>query len=187
MLISLIQEYKYVFLFIGLILGGETVLIPAVYLAYTSVLNWGAVLGITVLAAGLSDVLWYFLGSYLGKYKKDFSWVYGKREDFFIKISKLIDVHGLRVLVLSKFVYGTRIITQVLCGLRKVPFWRYTVINTLAIILWFLFIAVVVLFVGGSMDRIKSNITRVEVTLAILFGIIIIVHLWIAKIFKKMQ
>lgn len=183
-MLELLQQYQYIFLFVGVIVGGEMVIIPAVYLTLTHVFNFPLFISITIFATIISDSVWYVLGrvknwEQLKKYS-----VFSKREELTKKFVERFNRHALKYLFVSKFVYGTRIIAQVLSGVRKVPYYKYIIVNSLAILTWISFIVIVGFALNSGFDRFKQTVGQMQVF--IFFVIIIITSsIWLSKIIKK--
>ncbi len=131
--LSLLASHPYIIVFVGLLLGGETVLLPALYFAVIGVLNGGYVMGIMILATVISDAFWYALGrgvlpTAIRKMVKQ------ERLERAGVFSRIGTGKELIILFYSKFIYGTRIAAQIFCGMRRVNFSLYLGVNTLAVI-----------------------------------------------------
>ena len=130
---DIILTHPYVFIFIGLFIGGESVLLPALYLGVIEKLNIWYVIGLMLVATALSDTVWYFVGRGL---TKGFSYISinPKVQSHIDRLSTVFKERSLHILFFSKFIYGTRIAAQVLCGMYKIHFWRYFMVNFAGII-----------------------------------------------------
>jgi membrane protein DedA with SNARE-associated domain len=168
-LIDLIAAYPYITVFIGLLIGGETILLPALYLGVLGVLNVWAILVIMIISTVISDTFWYTVGRGLIPQfvEKSFS---EKRRSQLEKLSSVIKGKELAILFYSKFIYGTRIAAQILCGARKVPFWKYQSINILAVvvlgIVYYLLVRSSFMIVG-AFESLQHNIIAIMVLVAI--------------------
>src|SRR4051812_21010165 len=98
--------YKYVLLFLGLLVAGETVLLPAIYLVLIGELDFWATSLVACSATFLADAFWFGLGRHLSRERIMQMKIYKKRSQFFDKVSRLFDRHGLRIVVYTKFLYG---------------------------------------------------------------------------------
>lgn len=131
-LLDIIASYPYAIVFVGLLLGGETVLLPALYFVVVGELNGWYVMGIMVIATIISDIFWYAIGRgavpifIRQKVKED-------RLRQVDRFSSVVVGKELFILFYSKFIYGTRIAAQVFCGAREVSFYPYLAVNTLAV------------------------------------------------------
>ncbi len=184
-MLGLLQQHQYIFLFAGIVIGGETVLIPAVYLAVIGVFNFIPLIIITIIATAVSDSAWYMLGRILAIEKIKTLKMFQRRKELFNKATVLFDRHGLRLLFFSKFVYGSRIITQVLCGVSGIGYVRYIIVNTLGIVTWLTAILAVGAAIGGSLDTLRIVAHRGELLFILFFIIVIFLHVWTKKIMNK--
>lgn len=130
--VNLFASYPYAITFVGLLIGGETVLLPALYLAVIGVLNGWYVMAIMLLATIISDVFWYSVGRGIVPRIIQAN-VNQKRIIQLNKLSRVIAGKELIILFYSKFIYGTRIAAQILCGARNTSFPSYLIVNTLAV------------------------------------------------------
>jgi membrane protein DedA with SNARE-associated domain len=182
--VELLILYKYPFLFLGMFVFGEAVFIPAIYLALEGQFNISGVIIISILANIVADFVWYFLAAAV-PFEKIRTWgkVKGK-EKTLEKISDLLDIYGYKLLFISKFIYGTRILVQIICGLKRLNLWKYLIVNTIgtALYLGFLYVLTLALHAG------VSSVAVQEIKLAVAAFIIIVIgiNIWIQfKVRKK--
>jgi membrane protein DedA with SNARE-associated domain len=182
--VELLTLYKYPFVFIGMFFFGEAVFIPAIYLSFEGQISLSGVLVISVLANIISDFVWYFLAATV-PFEKIKKWksVKGK-EKALDGISRLLGIYGYKILFFSKFIYGTRILVQIMCGMKRLNIWKYLAVNTIgtALYLGFLYILTHALYMGVSSSAVQ------EIKLAVMAFIIILIgiNVWIQyKIRKK--
>jgi len=127
-------------LFLSLIVGGETVLLPALQLNLGNEGFLRAVMLLAVLAAVVKDLFWYCVGRYgsslsvgagsLVRRVRSGTWV--KPEHF--------EAHWKKLLVLSKFIYGTRTSAQLICGATKRRVAQYLAVNVLGTVLMVIYL-----------------------------------------------
>lgn len=136
MVIQILNDYGYIIVFFGTMIAGEIVILPSVFLASLSVLNIYVVVLLCLMGIMISDNLWYFIGrkfktklSYLGRYF--YHYKYQKRVTVFGE--KFID-HYKKYLVMSKFIYGFRIITLLTAGYQKIPYKKFITYNLIGTI-----------------------------------------------------
>ncbi len=120
-------------LFLALILGGETVLLPAIYLATTGTLQLPLLFVVSFSATLVADAILYILGTTIPH--EDFSShsFLGKHQNRINSLTHVFALHPFLILFTSKFVYGTRTAVQILCGMYHVPFAKYLLVNALGI------------------------------------------------------
>jgi membrane protein DedA with SNARE-associated domain len=119
-------------LFLLLALGGESILLPVLRVTMGDARNLLLVMGTAVAASVVSDLFWY----YAGRYGSRVAWIKDSRFVNRIRERKWVpqehfEAHWKELLLLSKFVYGTRTTAQVLCGASRRPVGHYLLVNTL--------------------------------------------------------
>jgi lysylphosphatidylglycerol synthetase-like protein (DUF2156 family)/membrane protein DedA with SNARE-associated domain len=129
----LLLKYGYLLLFAGVIVEGEAVLIAGSFLASRGYFNIGTVALVALAANTLSAQFYYtaarvrgrrwFDGRFPAKsqYRKIIDWV-GKRDNW--------------LLLISRFLFGFRIVIPAACGAFGMPVMRFTIINMIAGLLW---------------------------------------------------
>ncbi len=185
MFLELLEMYRYPILFIGMLFGGETFFVPAIFLSFTNVLSLPAVIGIALLATVISDSVWYYIGMKIPVDTMQTKKWYQKNREAFEKGGKLFDHHGPVVIVASKFVYGTRIAAQVLAGMRRMGYWRYLFVNILAILLLQAVIVLMAYVVKGSVEQVADIWRATELAFLVFVIILVLLHLWVKKYVDK--
>ncbi|MDP3965623.1 MAG: VTT domain-containing protein [bacterium] len=182
--LQMLSAYPYAFVFVGLLLGGETVLLPALYLAVIGVLNGWLVMGIMIASTVISDGFWYSIGRGLAPHFIE-RFASEKRALQLQKISHVITGKELIILFYSKFIYGTRIATQMLCGARKINFYRYFAVNTCAVVALG---AVYYLTVRSSfviVNYFSSFHYRLVVVFVLIVAVSAIIHVLVSRLVKR--
>lgn len=170
--LDVLSTHPYIALFVGMLVAGEVVLIPAIFLATTGRIDLPAVVSISMLATLISDALWYGLGRRLPQ--PVISRLSRRLSDQAIRgIGQTFEAGGGRILFMSKFVYGTRTLVQVLAGVHGMPLRTYLPINMAGV---FAVIAVLILIswtVVGTTYRMEQVVQHME--LAFLLFVVITV------------
>lgn len=123
----------YPLLFVGLLAAGELVLIPALYLAVTGRLDLAIVFAIAIAATIISDLAWYGIGRLSPT--SALQRLAARRGGRLLPwLEHQYRAHGAKALFLSKFVYGTRVMAQLIAGLNGMPLRLYFAVNTAAIV-----------------------------------------------------
>lgn len=126
----------YIGVFLALLIGGETVLLPALYLAVSNTLfSVPVVFIISLLATIIADLILYMLGRSIPPQSLFSHPFFSKYRERMTSLSSLFEMHALLILFSSKFVYGTRSVVQIMCGRYRIPFIKYFSVNILAITL----------------------------------------------------
>lgn len=182
--ISTLELHPYAFLFVGLLFAGETLLLPAIYLSFTDELSLTLVVATSVLATTIADSFWYFVG--LHAKERFFSkMIEGRIKRGIERLSSAFSKRGASFLYLSKFVYGTRVVAQVLAGAERMPFRRYISVNFLGIVSLIGSIAGISFFVEESVESVGRLVHKAEVALLVLVMIVIASHLAIGAYINK--
>lgn len=135
-----VSEHTYLFLFLGMLVGGETFLLPAVYLAARGTLPFSHIVILSSIATLISDTVWYSIGRFF-PLERILLWkTFSKKRDLSLKIFSGFQKHSRKLLYTSKFVYGTRTVAQVLAGSIRMPFIIYSVVNLAGILSYLLVI-----------------------------------------------
>ena len=176
----------YLLLFLGLFLGGETVLVPAVYFALNGTLDLVTLLAVSIVATLISDSLWYVFGR-VAKFDRVARWPIVRRQaGAIMKVSEVFRAHSLKILFGSKFVYGTRVAVQILSGTYAVPFLRYLLVNIVGVLVLQGYIIGLALSLDRGLGEVKGFLYGTEVLFALFVILLVTLHLWIHKAVKKL-
>jgi polyprenyl-phospho-N-acetylgalactosaminyl synthase len=175
------MDYEYLVLFGGMLFGGETVLLPAIYLVLIGKLQMLPLLVAAILATIVSDSAWYLAGRFvpigrlrIGRFPSP------RWSAAFARTAELFKRHGLKVIVCSKFIYGTRIATQVLAGVTRLPYSRYFLVNTASIVSWLGFLLLLSVAVQSSADALNVRVHRAYLLLG-LFVPALLLWRWLGR------
>ena len=167
---DVLSAHPYIALFAGMLIAGEVVLLPAIFLATTGRIDLLAVVSISLLATLISDAIWYALGRrFPAPVIHRLSGQFGDK--FLNSIERIFNVGGGRILFLSKFVYGTRTLVQVLAGVHGLPFRNYLPINMAGVLAVIMVLILVSYAIVGMTVRIDEVMQRLQVAF-LLFVII---------------
>ena len=183
-LLSVLYTHPYLFIFIGMIVAGELVLLPAIYLAATGRLDLGAVIAVALAATLLSDFAWYYAGrkfpvSALAR-------IPGRRSARIVSgLERLFAHKGAHLLVLSKFVYGTRVAIQVLAGVHNMPFRTYIVANSLGVLAVTGSLVVVAYSVIGTARRMDDVMQDMELAFLLFVVVVLAGYYFVGKTMRR--
>lgn len=184
-MIELLIEYKYIAFFIGMLFGGDLVLITGIYLATRNYFDITLLVLIAFIATMLSDYVWYFLGKHMTKEKLLRYNIFKKHEHLINRLSQFTEKHGFKAIFYSKFIYGTRTIVQILAGMERLSFFKYSFVNSIGTLGY---IAVILLLGYGlhlSTENIQTLLHNGALTLSLFILIVTLVNIWINKQLKK--
>lgn len=182
-MLDLLIEYKYIAFFIGMFIGGDIVLITAIYLATRNYFDIRALIIISYLATILSDIMWYFIGKYATRTK--INSFLEKKRDLVSHVSRFMDKHGYKAIVYSKFIYGTRTIAQVIAGMHHMNLSGYTIANSIGTVAYILLLIALGYVFNFSTQNIQAIIHNGGVILGIFVVAIMLINIWINKSIKK--
>jgi len=178
-LIDILEQYGYIIVLLGTIIGGELVILAAVFLASIGMLNIYLVVILGMAGIIISDNFWYFIGA-KARGKLNYSSLSSPKSIFpFKKIQHKIDDfkekfadHYAKFIILSKFVYGTRIITLVTSGYQNVLYKKFVIFNLIGSVLWM----TIIVFLGYVMGVSWNYLTEYNESAKyyVLFGILIL-------------
>lgn len=182
---SVVTDYPYAFLALGLFVAGDSVLIPAVYFAMRGRLDPAAVAFIAFASMLLSDYMWYWIGGHLER-RVFRNMVDGRLKRAIDRLSGAFAVRSRQVLYLSKFVYGTRVAAEILAGTSKMRPWTFLWVDaagvaTLVAIFFALGYAIDVT-TGG----LESFVHGAEIALLIFIAVIVLAHVLTGSYIKRL-
>lgn len=178
------SAHPYIFLFIGLLFVGETVLLPAIYFTLSGKLHLPYVIAIALVATLLSDVFWYYIGAHI-KNRFARKIVSGRLQKNIEKLSGVFARRGETVLFISKFVYGTRTATQILAGLQPMRFRKYISINFLGIFSLLMFLVALAYSIDATVENIRVIMDGVKIAFLIFIIILALIYFSLGTYFKK--
>ncbi|HCB35532.1 MAG: hypothetical protein A2W52_00190 [Candidatus Taylorbacteria bacterium RIFCSPHIGHO2_02_49_25] len=182
--LAILFAYKFPALFFGGFFLGETVIIPAAFLAGQNILSLSEVFWLTFLGTVSADVLWFLVGPFLWKVAHRFETISTKSEAVLKRLDELYANQPFRALLVSKFVFGTRFLTVIYLSFERVSALRFLVMNFLSTLLWLTTIAALGWLAGESIINLLPIIS--DVKYAFLFIVLLVIALKLAPIwFQK--
>ncbi len=176
-----ISSHTYLLLFLGMLVGGETFLLPAAYLAAKGALSFPLLFLFSAMATLISDTVWYSIGRFF-KLERILSWkMFSKKQELSLKIFSGFQNHSEKFLFLSKFLYGTRTLAQVLSGSIRMPFIKYSIVNLAGILSYLVLICCMALFTKKSLANFDHMSYNEYVTVAAFVVIVGIIHICLKK------
>ena len=130
---ALLIKYSYALLFLGVAIEGEGFLLVAAFLAHQGMLDFATVLVVAIAANFFSDQIYYAIARARG-----LAWLearFGRHRQYNQAVGWM-KRHSNWVLLISRYVFGFRIIIPAGCGALGMPFLRFTLINMVSGIIW---------------------------------------------------
>ncbi len=160
-LLAALAAHPYLYLFVGMLLLGELVLLPAVYLSATGRLGLELVIAIAIVATLLKDFTLYYAGRRFPS--AALRRLPGRGTSRLVEgLDAMFRERGPQLLFLSKFVYGTRAVTQVLAGVHDMPLRAYLVTNVVGVAALTLALSGLAWSVAGTAQRYEDVVHDVE-------------------------
>ncbi len=182
---GLILSYGYLAIFVGVILGGEILLLAAGFLAAQGYFSVYWVIFFATLGVVLIDTIWYLVGRFGGKN------IPGRLRKFLIgtkekssDANKLLKKHAGKTIFLVRFVYGLRAMVLILAGAIKMNFWKFLILNIAGSIFWSTIMTLLGFFFGESFNILKQYV-RNGILLATFVFVIMVTMLLVVMFTKK--
>lgn len=158
-LISLIDSYGYVAIFLGGIFEGEAVLVLGGLAAYGGFLKLPLVLFFAFIGAMASDWSWFFAGRYKGK-KIIEKWP--RLKNLMLKPQRHIDKRAAFLSFALRFMYGFRTVVPLSLGMSSIRTSVFLFFNTVGLMFWVLSIGITGYFFGDIMEIFLGRLKRYE-------------------------
>ena len=186
--LALLQTYHFPIVFLGGVFFGETVIVPAAFLAGEGLLSVTLVSIAAYLGTIISDMAWFYVGPPLFAYAHRFQKISEKSEVVLARIQDIYADRPMRALVVSKFVFGTRILTIIYLSTKKISVFRFLSVNLVSTFLWLVAVVAIGFLAGKSIVNLLPFLSDVKYILLILVILVIGVRLapgWLTKKLKK--
>ena len=192
---------QYAPVFLGLLLGGEVVLVPAVYLSAVGVLDPLSVFALALVATLVSDSLWYLFGKLMyqarkllpeeqestaGLKRRFVHRMYARVAPKIERLSAVFVENPIKILILSKFVYGTRTAMQVLSGMYRVPYRRYLIGDLIGSVLLILFTFALGLGVQKVFNTTVLDVRNILLSLSVFVVLFLVLTYSAKKVIEKL-
>jgi undecaprenyl-diphosphatase len=183
-MLSLIERYGYVFVFLGVVLEGvgiplpgETVLIAAGALAHQGSLTLWETLVLGSLGAVVGGQVGYGVGRFggrpfvlrWGRYAFITPERLGRAERFF-------EMHGGRAVFLARFITGLRVFGALAAGMSRMSWGKFTLYSVLGGVVWATAAVALGYFLWASIDLVEHWIDRLSLLLAAALVLVVILR-----------
>jgi len=134
-----LENYGYVVLFLYSFGGGFVALMGAGVLSYTGHMDLTTSIAVAFVANFTGDMVLF----YMGRYNKKDVMVYMHKHKRKLALSHiLMKKHGSWVVFLQKYVYGIKTLIPLAIGITKYDFKKFAILNLLASALWALVVGI---------------------------------------------
>jgi membrane protein DedA with SNARE-associated domain len=153
---------EYIAIVIGLIAFGDVAFITATYFALFGYLDLSLIILLSFLVSNIMGMFWYQLSQHgLGGFLHSFSFIKKYEKNHPQMMEKFLK-HQLKILFLSRFLYGSGTVIMILSGIYKVPFKKYVLVNLLSSIIVIIGVPIIVLLAKTSTMVVFDNIRMIE-------------------------
>jgi membrane protein DedA with SNARE-associated domain len=166
---SLLIEFRYIALVIGLLLEGEAVLLLAAFLAQQGYLQLPVVILLGFLVTFTVDQFFFWIGHKKGKQ------FLASRPNWALKVEKAKSLlaGNINLLFLGfRFMYGLRIVLPVMFGMSGIQPKRFVVLNFISAVVWSLLVGIAGYLFGYMAETLLADVHKYE--LWVVLGILII-------------
>lgn len=182
--LAILYAYEFPALFFGGFFFGETVIIPAAFLAGQDILSLTEVFWVTYLGTVIADTLWFFAGPSLFRFAHRFERIAAKSEAVIKKVDILYGDQPFRALLVSKFVYGTRVLTVIYLSFKQISAARFLILNLLGTFVWLTAIVAIGWLAGKSIVNLIPILSDVKYALLLVVALIVllkVVPTWLRR------
>jgi membrane protein DedA with SNARE-associated domain len=160
---ALITQYGLLAVFVGAALEGDIVVILSGVAVHLQLLHFPAALAAGWLGAVVADWVCYAVGrrhSTQAQQTKTYQLV-GSR------IESLVGRLGAGEIVIARFIFGTRVVSMLYWGIRRLPFGRFAFLDLVGCAIWASALASLGYAFSGSAAMLVGDVKRVEMWLLV--------------------
>src|SRR2546428_10839840 len=156
-------------MFAGVIVEGEAVLIASAFLASRGYFNVGTVALVARAANTLSAQFYYTAARVRGR-----RWFESRfpEKSVYRKIIQWVGTRDNWVLLMSRFLFGFRIVIPAACGAFGMPAARFTIINIIAGILWAIPTTLAGYYFGEKVTTVIRGARQYTLTVGLVGGLV---------------
>lgn len=176
--------YSFMLPMAGTIIGGEASIIFFSTLSAAGVMPFWFVVGGSYAGTMLADSFWFWFGGHF------FNWLNKKPkikktlENVSVFSDTIMRGRYFRALLITKFLYGARILTISYFSHRGLPFWRFTLYNIVATGVLTLVVCNLGWWIGQGIVK-DDTLENLRLAILIIVIVIILLHFLRSYIYKK--
>ena len=168
---NLLANYGYIALFFGAFVEGEATLLIGSYLAYLGYLELPAVMFFACLGGYAGDQAIYWFGRWRG-----FAWLpkhprWQKKTE---RVFQGLHDHQIKVIILSRFIYGVRSVVPFAAGLSGMPPRRFMLLNAAGVLIWAVTMSSLGYLLGPAVDTLIHFLKHLETGILILLAALVL-------------
>lgn len=176
--------YSFIVPMLGSIIGGEGFIIFFSTLAAAGVIPFWTMAAGSYTGTMLADSFWFWFGGHF------FNWLNKKPkikkalENVSVFSDTVMRGQYFRTLLITKFLYGARILTISYFSHRGLPFWRFTLYNIVATGVLTLIVCNLGWWIGQGIVK-DNTLENLRLAVLIIVAVIILLHFLRLSIYKK--
>ncbi|MCB2228077.1 MAG: DedA family protein [Desulfarculaceae bacterium] len=180
---QLIADNGYWALFVGTFLEGETFFILAGVAARKGLLNPYYVALIAMAGGFIGDQVFFILGRWRGMDAVTWSRSVARKA---VEARRHIRRHAVLLILLSRFLYGLRMVIPLACGMAGVPIWRFVALNFISALAWCLTFGGIGYFFGGLIFDQLDVVRGLQVLLLVLVAVLAVSYLVVRAVKRRL-
>ena len=177
---SLVSQYGLWIVFFGMMTEGTIMIIVSGILCYLGMLFLHETIPVAIFGAMIGDQFWYFVGRYYGQNILNRYPLLQKRIK---KLEHSVKKRGVWLAFSGRFIYSGAILFPVTLGTYGYHHNKFTLFNTLGIIVWSVSGILLGYILGTGAEQLFGKIEKIEHFIGLVF--IIIVLVWFMKPYFK--
>ncbi|ADK85374.1 SNARE associated Golgi protein-related protein [Desulfarculus baarsii DSM 2075] len=167
---QVVSSYGYLALFVGTFLEGETFFLLGGIAARKDLLNPFYVAMAAMAGGFVGDQFFFFLGRWRGDKVIGMS---RRLERKAVEARVLVRRHAVALILMSRFLYGLRMVIPLACGAAHITPWRFVALNFISALLWTLTFGGLGYFFGGWLSDNIGAFKNMQVIVAVLAGVLL--------------
>lgn len=184
---ALLTTYHLPGIFVGSFFFGETVVVAAAILAAHGFWSLFDVFVWSFAGTVSSDVVWFLFGRRLFQMLPRWSPDRTRRRKLLAHLDRVTEKRPLLALVVTKFIYGTRILTILYLSIRKIRLRSFFVVDSISTIVWLTVLLSIAWAAGGGTAALIPRIHEVGAALLAIVGTLILFKLFALWLGKKIS
>ncbi|OGG71189.1 hypothetical protein A3F27_02770 [Candidatus Kaiserbacteria bacterium RIFCSPHIGHO2_12_FULL_53_13] len=171
-------------LFFGFFLPGSSMLFTAGFLASQGIFNVWILMPLITLAAILGDSAGYWFGTYVGHafFNREDSRFF--RKEYVERTHAFYEKHGVRAIVLARFVPIVRTFAPILAGVAYMHYRKFLSYNVIGGVLWGAGVTFAGYFLGEKVPGIDRYLTTIIIAIIVITFIPLVTE-WKKSSIKK--
>lgn len=179
-LTSLVSQYGLWIVFFGMMTEGTIMIIVSGVLCYLGMLSLVETIPVAIFGALIGDQFWYFIGRY---YSPNILNRFPLLKHRTKKHEHSVKKRGTWLAFCGRFIYGGAILFPVTLGNYGYLHKKFTLFNTLGIIVWSVLGVSLGYILGTGAEQIFGKIDKIEHFIGLVFLIIFLI--WVTKPYLK--